>query len=802
MSVPRNKYKISERPFERFKALIKLGVLVAVLLANVAIGQELYVGDLHKMCKMENWDGANRYLLNKGWEYYESEKGTSYEYDIITYTFGRDEYNNKATGWLHLYAFQNIPSKISYSIFSKDHYAKILNTLPKLGYKLDRNEVMDDRIRASYENDSFILQILTAKFEDEDYTFRDRTVTGYTFIVTEKSSIYDPDNGLKQEYYDSGNLQVEYHMKDGEIHGSFTVYYPDGQVKRKGSYSHGFEDGEIVEYDENGEITTIYSMLEGRKDGVYKAYENGRISVTKKYVDGYLNGPYSEVVYDDDSGDVIATYEGNYSNDNEHGLWQIIVMKDDTERVISFWNYENGLLNGEFMKPEGDTLIVGSYRDDKLHGRYREYLDFNHLMIGGIINTDTTELDILARGSYHFGDKSGKWQYYSLSGDLIREGRYEKGLKTGEWNYFHTHVMDMNQEKYAFSGKLYLTETYLNGELHGPRVRLSEVFEESYPCKDDVKDRHSIDTCYSLQYIQYEEIANYSHNELDGSYSLEDSLGNLLETGNYLQGLKHGLWKEVTYNDEFGYFSLEGTYYNGKKNGKWEESSIAGRLLKSSMYSDDQLHGSTIYYNDLGKPKKAFVYRFNTLKEISYYNTEGTEKTFQFVLQKETYSIGDTWRRIDFHSTGVEMQDFVLKKYLIENSGGLEQALLKYVNLNLESSHCPREGLYELSDSNGKKLVTGQYSSGKKIGEWKFFFYSQGVKMFVQMKSGEFSTERYFDLDGNPFSGEFVLVNEEDQIKEVRNIKDGLRHGKTKFIDTRTDEVTSFQKYKDGELKE
>ena len=57
------------------------------------------------------------------------------------------------------------------------------------------------------------------------------------------------------------------------------------------------------------------------------------------------------------------------------------------------------------------------------------------------------------------------------------------------------------------------------------------------------------------------------------------------------------------------------------------------------------------------------------------------------------------------------------------------------------------------------------------------------------------------DLNDALFSGEFTYINEEDNIKEIRKIKNGLRNGNTEFIDINTGKRIKKVKYKDGKIK-
>jgi hypothetical protein len=100
-------------------------------------------------------------------------------------------------------------------------------------------------------------------------------------------------NGEKKEYYPSGNLKTIYPLKRGLRHGEaisyydsivrvkggemnfekdtsngpFAVYYPDGQVRRKGQIQKKKLHGLIESFHRNGKLKSSISYLNGEVDG-------------------------------------------------------------------------------------------------------------------------------------------------------------------------------------------------------------------------------------------------------------------------------------------------------------------------------------------------------------------------------------------------------------------------------------------------------------------------------------------------------------------------------------------------------
>ena len=55
-------------------------------------------------------------------------------------------------------------------------------------------------------------------------------------------------------YHENGQLKRKGHYKDGKEDGPFEIYYPTGILKRKGFFQEGRLHGESESYDENGRL--------------------------------------------------------------------------------------------------------------------------------------------------------------------------------------------------------------------------------------------------------------------------------------------------------------------------------------------------------------------------------------------------------------------------------------------------------------------------------------------------------------------------------------------------------------------
>jgi antitoxin component YwqK of YwqJK toxin-antitoxin module len=64
-----------------------------------------------------------------------------------------------------------------------------------------------------------------------------------------------PYTGVCRIYYPgTHNVKEEFHYRKGRMEGSFTSYFAEGGVKRKGNYSNGMLSGTLREWDIEGNL--------------------------------------------------------------------------------------------------------------------------------------------------------------------------------------------------------------------------------------------------------------------------------------------------------------------------------------------------------------------------------------------------------------------------------------------------------------------------------------------------------------------------------------------------------------------
>jgi len=105
---------------------------------------------------------------------------------------------------------------------------------------------------------------------------------------------------------------------DKPFTGTAYGYYPDGEtIYMQSDFVEGRQNGEYIEYYQNGQINYKYSFKNGIEDGEWVWYnEDGALLKKENYKDGKLHGDW--VTYHD-NGQIYV--KGQFENGEEIGEW-------------------------------------------------------------------------------------------------------------------------------------------------------------------------------------------------------------------------------------------------------------------------------------------------------------------------------------------------------------------------------------------------------------------------------------------------------------------------------------------------
>lgn len=764
------------------------------------LSQNINLNDLQTICSKTNWEYVNQYLQGKGWEYYSSSKGSTDKYSTITWSFNKISYNDKALAWFYLYTYEGLPNKISFSVFNKDSYSKIQNSLAGYGYKLIDSKIEDDQIISDYGNSKYSISIKTKKRKDSD-SFSSDSFTEYEFLFIKKNGVYDPDNGTKIVYYDDGiSIDVEYTLKNGNFDGPTKNYYRNGKIKLVGYFKNNKKEGIWEDYDENGDIKRTLTFKDGELNGAANYYEDGKLVKKENYNNGMLSGESMTQFFNYDAN---VTFEliSNYSNDKKNGREEFYVKEENnSKRLLNYKNFVNDLKEGPFQKVTGDSLIIGSYKNDKLDGSYKVYVDISVMTIGGIAKTNPEELTISSKGYYKNDLKEGEWEYYDITGSLIEKGKYYNDLKSGPWESYYLNYVDYETGKQKFySGELYLIDNYQDGVKNGESIRTSFLQKKEVDCPQKNKGSGN---CTKLVYLKRNIVSNYKNDKLNGKFQIKDSLDQIIFKGQYKNDEQDGFWLEsYTVNDGIYGFE-EGNYVNGLKTGKWiEYLDNKENIFYESNYRNGILE-EIISYNSEGKIGNIKSFKRGELSSIKEFDVSNNRIVYEYRIYGENIN----FLQVELTKHFEDKSRYVSNYTIIKPTEKISH--FDFIKLFNEQIQDEKRGYLDgdmlLTYSDGTPSIKGGFYKQVKIGVWEYFYPKQNVKVVITYTdfSNKKKSEMYYTMDNKMlFDGDFIYVNSENQTREERRIREGLRNGNTIYYN-KNEEKIKKEKYKDGLLKD
>jgi hypothetical protein len=109
-------------------------------------------------------------------------------------------------------------------------------------------------------------------------------------------------------------LTKMYQELDGKYHGSYIMYYDNGNMRSHRMFLNGEKVGLHTEYYSNGVLKTEKAYKKGTQYGIYKSYySSGKPKVVGNYVLGYKEGEF--LFYDEDG--VVTKESFNFATSYE-----------------------------------------------------------------------------------------------------------------------------------------------------------------------------------------------------------------------------------------------------------------------------------------------------------------------------------------------------------------------------------------------------------------------------------------------------------------------------------------------------
>ncbi len=410
----------------------------------------------------------------------------------------------------------------------------------------------------------------TWKFYREDSTL-ERSVTYYE----------DLRNGVEQLFNGKGKLIEEFINVNGVRNGEGKYYYDTGELKKVVMFANGKEEGKSIEYATDGRIITLLT------------YRNGFI-YTEERINRFDEENKRTGVWRDLYPGGIVSEDGNWTKGLRNGVFKFYDKKGELEKLEK---YQDGVLvideavtaildiRQEYDE-NGKVKSSGPYRQGRKQGNFREYDSGGNEIGGSLYDGDIKigegKIDSLGR-------RTGPWKLFYHDGTLRAEGAYIQGMKDGPWTYYFSN--GKQEQKGVYKDDLPTGQWkwyYSNGSLH----------------RDEM----------------------YRKGKEDGHAVEYDSIGNVINEGDFAYGMKSGMWK-LTVNDH----TEEGEYQDGERNGTWTWYHANGKKSFEGEFQAGIPVGKHRYWYESGQLNQVGSYEGGEMNgKWNYYEPNGIQ-----VLQLE-----------------------------------------------------------------------------------------------------------------------------------------------------------------------
>lgn len=212
---------------------------------------------------------------------------------------------------------------------------------------------------------------------------------------------------------------------------------------------------------------------QGRKQGVWKKYEKGKLVYEGQFKD---NVPYGTFQYYHANGKLKSTTEfvqgvhkvktviyhenghkaseGVFIDQKKDGVWRYYANND---QLITVEEYVQGKRSGTwqvFSKETGNLLEETHYLNDRLNGVYKTFY------------TDGT---VSLEENYLEGKRNGRSTAYFPKGKISVTGDYLKGKRIGSWEFYDASGKHRSTMEYAENGTS-KTYVYLYNNGYGQKI--------------------------------------------------------------------------------------------------------------------------------------------------------------------------------------------------------------------------------------------------------------------------------------------------------------------------------------------
>lgn len=410
----------------------------------------------------------------------------------------------------------------------------------------------------------------TKEFAPEHARLRLPLVIGCFVILSISAfSLSRGVSGPQVYYYETGEMQAQGEMVNGQEDNTWAYYYPSGQVQIQGDYKNGLEEGSWMFYYEDGSLMRAGDYQHGLFHGVWRNYTpEGQLTDSSIYELGRKTGA-SKSYYENGK----LAKEGVFERDRESGLWN--------------YYYDNGTLSASGEFDEG--VRAGLWKYYYVDGTPNQE----------ILHKDK-ELTILKewndKGKLIVDEGNGYVKYFYPNGQLAEEGQVENGKRAATWKSYFSNGQSKTVGKYV--GDFFEVHEAWD-DLGKPMIQNGQgdyiaYFEESEYVFEEGALSNGLRQGIWVSYFPASGImqseVEYADGLVHGSFTNYFGSGGFLSQGEFVKGEQHGDW---TWYFENGGLQSTATFDHGKKVGVQVFYTENGDQAKTELYEDGEFVSET-----------------------------------------------------------------------------------------------------------------------------------------------------------------------------------------------------------------
>lgn len=494
-------------------------------------------------------------------------------------------------------------------------------------------------------------------------------------------------NGYNKFFYENGKISSEGFMKNGKPDGYWKNYYKNGNLKIEGNRKNFQLDSVWKFYDEKGRLTKTINYAEGKKSGLSSVYDTlGTLVSTETYSNDVRNG-VSKTFYKNGA----RKTESIYKNGKQEG-YAYEFAQDSLITGLS--NYKGGILQSyEKINQRDDQNrkqgIWKEFQEDNI--TVKKEMKFNDDSLDGYTKEYDTKGNLLATKKFNNGKQilnapeiANVEVYRDIyeDGTLKYEGVYLDGVPIG------THFKYVQKMRCDSS-------IFLRDDTSRVAVYIKRLVCRNVPMPDS-----------AIEYFDGTVVARGAVDSIRnriGIWSEFHNTGEFKGKGMYKEGNRVGDW-EFFYPS--GKLEQKGKYdKKGRAQGVWKWYYESGQLMREENYINGKRDGEIMDYDESGKItlKGTFV--------------EGRREGLWKYETPDYLEIGKYTN---------DERDSVWRSYYMPNK-------IKYYEGKFEAGE--PVGVHTAYHPNGKKLSTGNYVSGMKDGDWKYYDMEENNYLTITYKN-------------------------------------------------------------------